>query len=242
MLRRPASAEEREGLVNEAAMTVASHVDEALRDLAVLRLAEFRPELGRALVGEAIDALLGRVEPSAVARKPTPAEREGADRGPGEDVRRPARVSRSCPTTCIGTGPRRSRGGSSSWASSATGPTCSARRRRPWSSAAEAAGDVLGFAKPTLFTRIAEHLAAEHARRLKERMKSLNWELFDRAVGAANWAALDELTKLGRERDAACARRGPRASLQALASGASTSRSPTGSCSGRRRRTTWSRR
>ncbi len=42
-------------------MTVATRVDETLRDLAMLRLAEFRPELGRALVGEAIDALLGRV-------------------------------------------------------------------------------------------------------------------------------------------------------------------------------------
>jgi hypothetical protein len=39
-------------------------------------LAEFRPELGRGLIDEAIDALLGRSEPNAVARKPTPAERE----------------------------------------------------------------------------------------------------------------------------------------------------------------------
>ena len=31
-------------------------------------------------------------------------------------------------------------------------------------------------------------------------MKSLNWELFDRAIGAANWAALEELVKAGRER------------------------------------------
>ena len=36
------------------------------------------------------------------------------------------------------------------------------------------------------------------ARRLKERLTSLNWELFDRAVGAANWAALEELLKAGR--------------------------------------------
>ncbi|MBV8230789.1 MAG: efflux RND transporter permease subunit, partial [Planctomycetaceae bacterium] len=76
LLRRPASAGERDGLINEAAMTVASTVDETLRDLAVRRLAEFRPELGRALVGEAIDALLRRVEPSAVARTMTSAERE----------------------------------------------------------------------------------------------------------------------------------------------------------------------
>ncbi len=36
-------------------MNVASRVDEILRDLAARRLAEFRPELGRALVGEAVD-------------------------------------------------------------------------------------------------------------------------------------------------------------------------------------------
>ena len=51
----PTPTDEREGLINEAAMTVAGRVDEMLRDLAVLRLSEFRPELGRALVGEAID-------------------------------------------------------------------------------------------------------------------------------------------------------------------------------------------
>ena len=52
------SADERERLVSETAMTVAGQVDEVLRDLAARRLAEFRPELGRALVGEAIEALL----------------------------------------------------------------------------------------------------------------------------------------------------------------------------------------
>ncbi len=77
LLRRPASAEEREGLVNEAAMTVATtRLMRCFDDLAARQLAEFRPELGRGLVGEAIDLLLSRVELSAVARKPTAAERE----------------------------------------------------------------------------------------------------------------------------------------------------------------------
>src|SRR5205823_12213793 len=76
LLRRLPTAEEREGLINEAAMTVTSRVDETLRNQAVLRLSEFRPELGSALVGEAIDTLLGRVAPTSVARKLTPAERE----------------------------------------------------------------------------------------------------------------------------------------------------------------------
>src|SRR3954454_10643518 len=76
LLRAPASAEEREGLVNEAAMTVASTVDETLRDLAVRDLSEFRPELGRALVGDAIDSLIAHVASDAIVRKPTAAGRE----------------------------------------------------------------------------------------------------------------------------------------------------------------------
>src|SRR5205823_1174584 len=114
LLRRPASAQEREGLISEAVMTVANRVDEILRDLAVVR--------------DRSDLL-------------TP---------------RPAFLER----------------------------------------AAGATGDVLGFAKSTLFTRIAAHLDADYTHRLKERIKSLNWELFDRSVGAANWAALEELSKL----------------------------------------------
>ena len=179
-------------------MTIVSSVDETLRDLAVLRLAEFRPELGRALIGEAIDALFGRVAPGAVARKPTSNEREkliealSATYGDrlavqvlADDV---AGVVSDASKRLIDLGILRDRPG-------LLAPPLATLER-----VADAAGDVLGFAKPTLFTRITEHLEAEHTRRLKERMKSLNWELFDRAVGAANWAALEELMKLGRGR------------------------------------------
>src|SRR5262249_47346422 len=55
LLRPPPTPDDRESMVNEAAMTVATRVDEVLRDLAAQRLAEFRPELGRALIGNAVD-------------------------------------------------------------------------------------------------------------------------------------------------------------------------------------------
>jgi Cu(I)/Ag(I) efflux system membrane protein CusA/SilA len=100
ILRRPAPADV-EAFVTEAAMNVASRVDEVLRDLAVRRLAEFRPAQGRALAGDA------------------------------------------------------------------------------------------------------------------GRMKALNWELFDRAMGAADWAALDELTGLARDRKLAARDTTPQ-ELQAL--------------------------
>ena len=75
MLARPASEQDQDRLVNEAAMAVTVRVDQVLRDLATARLAEFRPELGRTLIDDAIDGLLRRANPAAVARKPTPAER-----------------------------------------------------------------------------------------------------------------------------------------------------------------------
>ncbi len=198
LLRPPATPEAREGLVNEAAMTVTSQVDATLRDLAVRRLAEFRPELGRALVGEAVDTLLGRVGPAAVARKPTAAEREALveslTRVHGarlaleplpDDV---SALVRDATRRLVALGVLRDR------------PTLLNPPPTLVERATAIAGDVLGFAQPTLFTRLADHLVADHIRRLKGRMKQLNWELFDRAVGAANWTALEELARLGKDR------------------------------------------
>ena len=198
LLRRSGTAEEREAFVNEAAMTVASQVDETLRDLAGRELREFGPDLGRALVGEAVDSLLARVEPSAVVRKPTPAEREAlivqlsktygsrfAVQVLPDDV---SQLVDLAAKRLVELKVLRDR------------PDLLSPPPAPLEHAVEAVSDLLGFAKSTLFTRIAEHLDADHTHRIKERVKSLNWELFDRAVGAADWAAIEELLKLGRDR------------------------------------------
>ena len=65
----------------------------------------------------------------------------------------------------------------------------------PLENAAAIAGDVLGLSAPNLVTRVFNQLAAEDEHRLQGRIKSLNWELFDLAVGAVNWEALSTLTK-----------------------------------------------
>ncbi len=198
LLRRPASAEEREALVNEAAMTVASAVDETLRDLAVREIREFGPELGRALVGEAVDALLARVEPAAIARKLTPPSREDVITQSAKTYgdRLAVQVLPDDVTGLVNDVARRL----TDLGVLRDRPDLLTPPPAPLEKATEAVGDVLGFAKPTLFTRIAEHLDAAHTHRLKERVKTLNWELFDRAVGAADWSALEELMKLGRDR------------------------------------------
>ena len=210
LLRPPASARDREELANEAAMALAEAVDRALRDLAVMRLGEFRPALGRALVGDALDDLLARVEPSAVARKPTAAERDAlidalatphgvrlatmvAPGDVGELLQEAAR-------RLVALGVLRDRGDLL-----APPPTTLER-------IAEGAGDLLGFDRPSLASKVADGLAAAHARRLEARVKSLNWELFDRAVSVATRAALDELARLGRDRKLAGAEPAPEVS------------------------------
>ncbi len=65
---------------------------------------------------------------------------------------------------------------------------------------ADAAGDLLGFDRPTLFARIAEDLAVVHERRLHDQVKKMNWDLFDRASGVATWTAIEELARLAKER------------------------------------------
>jgi copper/silver efflux system protein len=190
--------EDREALLNEAAMTASGRVDEVLRDLAALRMAEFRPELGRSMVVDGIDALLGRVEVTSVARTLTAEERSKlvedlsktyADRLATEVLPDDASaMTREIARRLVALGVLRDRPGL------LTPPPSRLEQ------VLEAVGDVLGFARPTLFARVADHLAESHARRLREHVKALDGELFDRAVGVATGTALQELTRLAKDR------------------------------------------
>ena len=193
-------AEEREALVNDAAMTVSGKVDEILRDLAVMRLAEFRPELGRALTGEAVDDLLARVAPASVRRRPTKKEREDliTTLTPTYADRLAVEVLPDDVTALVNDALR----ALTALGVLGTRPDPMAPPPTPMERAGEAVGDLLGYARPTDTGKIADHVAAEHGRRLKLRIKGLNWELFDRAVGAASWTALTELVSAGRGRKA----------------------------------------
>jgi Cu(I)/Ag(I) efflux system membrane protein CusA/SilA len=197
LMRRPGPADA-DPLIAESAMNVASRVDVVLRDLASSRLAEFQPELGRALVGEAVEALLGGVEPRAVIRKPTPSEREAlvASLATTYGGRLAVQVLPDDVTGLVNETAKRL----IELEVLRDRPDLLTPNPSPLERAADAAGDALGLSKPTLFSRIAEQLSAAHEHRLKARVKSLNWEIFDRAVGATDWAALEELMKQGRDR------------------------------------------
>ena len=177
-----------------------SRVDATLRDLALLRLNEFRPDLGRPTRRRG-----GRLPPRS--RRPAAGPSRARPRPSGRTcstalastLRRPAR-----PRAQV----RRRDGPGQGRLAPARRPGRAPRRPRPprpdpepLEQAADAAGDLLGIEK-------RDPLHADHRRGssrrtrppLKERVRTLNWELFDRAVGVATWAALEELTKLGADR------------------------------------------
>lgn len=215
LLKAPATREERDVLLNEAAMEVVAKVDRSLRDLALLRIKEYRPALGSALAGEAVDALLARVDPGLVRRKPAPAERETLAKELGsvhggrlalepryDDV---TALVKDASKRLIALGVVEDR------------PELLSPPPGPWERAAEAAGELLGKGRETLFTRISDHIVRTHEEKLKERMKSLNWELFDRAVAVGSGAAVDELVERGEAKKLTlkAAAPGERAALQA---------------------------
>jgi Cu(I)/Ag(I) efflux system membrane protein CusA/SilA len=197
-LLRRGSAEERESLVDEVTITMANKVDETLRALATRRLAEFQPDLGRDLVGAAVDSLLARDSPSALARKPTDDEHKALVEALAQTYGR--RLATEVLPDDVGDLVRDVAHRLVALGLLRDLPDLLAPPSAPLEKAAESVGDVLGFAKPTLSTRIGDGLAAEHTRRLRERVKSLNWELFDEAVATVNETAAGELARLGRDR------------------------------------------
>ncbi len=197
VVRRAEKQEERESAINEVAMSVSTHVDEALRHLARTQLTEFYPKLGRELVGDSLDFLLARVVSGAQVRKPTAKERESL-----LDALSPVYGNRLATSVLpsdvsellhemahrlVALGVLRNR------------PDLLTPSPTLAEQVVETAGDILGLAQPTLFTRGFDHLAAAHHHRLQERTKSLNWELFDNAVRVANQTAVTELARIAKD-------------------------------------------
>ncbi len=204
---------QRRGLIDKVAMEVVSQLDLALRDLAMLRLVEFRPELGRDLVGQAIDELLRRVDPTSVRRVLSSADRAAlvqalaptyAERFAIEplfdDV---SALIKEASNRIVEQGILEPR------------PDLLSPPPGPFERAREAVGQVFGERPGDLFTRVTDTLAEAHERRLKERTRHLNWELFDRAVKIINWAAIEQLIRLASERKL-LAREASSEELQAL--------------------------
>jgi Cu(I)/Ag(I) efflux system membrane protein CusA/SilA len=73
------------------------------------------------------------------------------------------------------------------------------RRRNDFQRVWEDVGELLGAGKPTFFTNLFDFVQQEHDRRWVGRLKELNREVFDQAVGALDWYCLEELQKAAKD-------------------------------------------
>lgn len=183
---------ERDALLNESAMVVAEEVDKTLRELALQRMVEYRPELGKQLVGEIVDYVLTNVVNTNVVRTPTTAVRETiiTDLATkyGDRIAHEPRldditvVVQKASSLMISMGILKD------------DPELLAPPPNNVQLAKEFVGELIGDSKATLFTRITDQVISSHDSLIKSRMKTLNWELFDTAVPTATWSALEQLT------------------------------------------------
>lgn len=192
----PAAADDRSGLVNEAAMAVSETLDRLLRELATRRLAEFAPELGHALATETVELLLERADRGRILRPATAEEKAAivvgltstfgpllADEVLADDVNRLlTEAARKLAEQGV----------------FSAGPLPLSPAASPLERIGDAAGSVLGRTPPSPTERIAERLAESHARRLVERIRLLNGELFDTAAASVPWTALETLVEKAR--------------------------------------------
>ncbi len=194
------SEENRDSLVNDAAQKALERFDEVMRELALRRYQEFERELGPVLaqfvVGEAVrNARAGGhiveiADESAFVESVATGSSEDARRlavSPAEEV--VARVQKRTVDALAGRG-------------LLTDPAAALDRHesrlgRAWGGVRGAFGREL----PTLAAATLAAVEKERARLWRERVKSANWELFDRGTEAFTWFALEESVKSAQSRN-----------------------------------------
>ncbi|MBI5366120.1 MAG: efflux RND transporter permease subunit [Planctomycetes bacterium] len=190
-------ADATETLVNGAAMAGAAAVDETLRRLAAQRIAEFGPELGRKLVDGLVDRLLGHLRTkSALLVEPGVAVRAGFAGEVGPDVAlrlaQLPRLEEVAATLELLLGRLEAAG------CIRRTPDLLALDEGPLEAALADAGEVLGRKRRSFQERQLEALNAQRGELWTERVKTLNWELFDRAGGTVATALVDSVRAQGK--------------------------------------------
>jgi len=192
-----ATADDRDGLVNTAAMKALERFDDAQRELALKRYGEFERELGTALTRFAVADAARRFRTAgdlhwpegvnAESRLEALTQRLAPEHGPwlARDPA-PEEVANLCREVA------RSLADEGALADPTDALALKESAARTY---LHQAGEFFG-AEPRSFTGEAlKAVIAERYRLWHERVKQVNWELFDHGTGAFTWLALDELAK-----------------------------------------------
>jgi copper/silver efflux system protein len=202
---RPAEpADERDALVNDAAMGALTQFDEAMRALALQRYRELGQELGPTLTRFAVEDTIRRFRAADLLRWPEGTdERAETDRlveqltvlygswlagTPAlEDVKRltEAVAQRLAELQALSAAPS----------------AALELRESPPRKVASAVGEAFGAERKTFAGEVLADLTKRRTELWVERIhKQINWELFDRGVEAFTWAALEEVGRAARSR------------------------------------------
>lgn len=183
----PAHSDDRDNLLNDATQKALERFDETMRELALRRYMEFETELGPALVKFAIEDTLHRsrrkldqTEVDEVTAK------VAGEEGPAL-ARNPAREGVA--------GLQRKLAGELVARERLGDPTALTLRPNGWIKTAGVVEGLVTGEPRSLAGETLEAIVIERDRRWVERVKQINYELFDRGTEAFTWYALEELTK-----------------------------------------------
>ncbi len=199
---RPAPADERDALVNDAAMNALARFDDTMRELALTRYREFERELGPALTRFAVSETVRRIrEAGGLSGQEDKNETEMAEAlvreltpqlGPWL-AKRPALEDVTKLTRAVA-----ARLGEQGMLQGSPADAL-ALHENPLRKVASAAGEAVGRSRPTFTGEVLQAVERRRAELWNERIhRHINWELFDRGTEAFTWSALQELAKEAR--------------------------------------------
>jgi Cu/Ag efflux pump CusA len=194
---RQADADERDALVNDAAMGALTQFDETMRALALQRYRAFENELGPILTRFAVQETMRRCRSAGTLHWPdSQAEEAATNRLAAElSVRYGTWLAKNLALE------------DATQVTQAVAQLCSEQgatngEQNESRFSVSSIAEILGIERKTLAVEVLEVLQKRRTELWAEQIhKKINWELFDRGVEAFTWAALEELGRAARSRD-----------------------------------------
>jgi Cu(I)/Ag(I) efflux system membrane protein CusA/SilA len=189
--------EERESLVNDATQKALERFDETQRELALLRYKEFEQALQAKLTRHAVEQTIALIERSASITWPAGLEHEQYVEGLTKKLQpeygrwlshHPALEDVTAISQAVGE--ELSRTGAIDDVAAAL-----QWRGSPIETVVGAIGEALGAERKTLATELLKRVEQHRTELWRERVKQVNWELFDHGVEAFTWYSIEEVMK-----------------------------------------------
>lgn len=199
-----AAEDERDALVNDAAMGALMQFDETMRALALQRYREFEQELGPVLTRFVVEETVRRFRDAGLLRQPEGIDPKETNRlveelAPRNGVwlsKNPALEDMAKVTRAVAQK-------LGQWNALTVAPATALELRAWWpQQALDAVVESLGSERKTFDGEMLKSLEKRRNALWVERIhKRINWELFDRGVESFTWAALEELGRSARGRN-----------------------------------------